>query len=78
MDLASVWNAAHAEGLASAVTAASEVIDQVLAVDPLGSSESRAGETRVFFAPPLTVYFFIDEHKQIVHLEQLRFHRMSR
>jgi hypothetical protein len=56
--LAALWTSATDR---NAVTAAANRIDADLARDPLSACESRAGNTRFYYVPPLAVYFNVDE-----------------
>lgn len=56
--LAALWTAAADR---DAVTAAANQIDADLTRNPLTAGESRMGNTRVHFAPPLAVYFDVDK-----------------
>jgi hypothetical protein len=58
-DLAECW----AQGDSTerqAITEAANLIDEILASDPIGSSESRAGEKRIMFSDPLGAIFKVD------------------
>lgn len=56
-ELAEIWlNAADR----AAVTAAAHQIDTSLRVDPFTQGESRSGNRRILFAPPLGVDFEIE------------------
>jgi plasmid stabilization system protein ParE len=57
-DLAEIWLAAHDR---QAVTDAANLIDTSLRRNPLVCGESRLGNTRVMFVPPLVVYFDVYE-----------------
>jgi hypothetical protein len=72
-DLSRLYLLAKEEGSANEFALASHQIDVMLSRDPFDCSESRDGETRVFFALPLSVYFIVDEEQRIVHLKQLRY-----
>jgi hypothetical protein len=71
-DLPKLYLLAKEEGCANEFALASHQIDVMLAKAPFDCSESRDGETCVFFALPLSVYFIVDEELRIVHLKQLR------
>lgn len=64
-DLAGIWTQAD-PALRQAVTRAAHIVDQVLQDDPLDSGESREGQLRVMFAPPLGVQFQVDPDSQMV------------
>jgi hypothetical protein len=55
--LADIWTRATDR---TAVTQASFSLDQALASDPLDTGESRPGNTRVAFVPPLGILFNVD------------------
>jgi hypothetical protein len=58
-----------------ALTAASHAIDQRLSINPRGEGESRAGNRRIAFFPPLFVTFEIDDDHQTVVVGQVRLFR---
>jgi hypothetical protein len=51
-----------------AITAATQAIDQELRNDPAVKGESREGEDRACFVPPLGVLFDIDTAKRVVRI----------
>jgi hypothetical protein len=55
-----------------AVTAASRAIDEILREAPLAFGESRDGELRVGFEPPLAVWFIITESDRTVVIVRFR------
>jgi hypothetical protein len=64
-DLAALWVRADSV-LRQAINAATNAIDRSLQDDPENLGESRAGETRVFFAHPLGVSFQVDSSQRVV------------
>jgi hypothetical protein len=64
-DLADLWNNAPDR---AAVTAAANAIDVRLARDPLSQGESREGNTRILFVPPLAVVFEVDTARRHVRI----------
>jgi len=52
----------------SAVTAAVEEIDRILAADPHDAGESRSGQTRILFVAPLGVFFDIHDSSRLVEV----------
>lgn len=56
----------------SAVTAASRAIDEILGEAPLAFGESRDGELRVGFEPPLAVWFIVTESDRTVVIVRFR------
>jgi plasmid stabilization system protein ParE len=52
----------------SAVTEAVDRIDRQLAIDPQHAGESRSGDIRVLFEPPVGVFFEVEEHARAVHV----------
>ena len=52
----------------TAVTAAVAEIDRLLAGNPHQAGESRSGELRVLFVPPLGVFFEVEEPARTVHV----------
>jgi plasmid stabilization system protein ParE len=63
--LADIWlNAADR----AAVTASANWIDQQLRHDPANEGESRDGKTRIFFVPPLVIFFEVDEAGRTVYV----------
>lgn len=64
-DLAALWNAAPDR---QAVADAADEIDTSLARDPFGQSESRGGQTRFLFAPPLAVLYDVDQAARSVRV----------
>jgi plasmid stabilization system protein ParE len=56
--LAAIWNAAADR---RAVTAAANELDRLLATDPMEVGESRSGDMRVEFVPPLGANFRVYE-----------------
>jgi plasmid stabilization system protein ParE len=64
-ELARLWTNAPDR---NAVTAAADVIDDLLGRDPLSQGEARADDTRLLFVPPLTVLFQVSEADRTVHV----------
>lgn len=52
----------------TAITAAVDELDRLLARDPQEAGESRSESVRIVFVPPLGVFYEIDEATQIVHV----------
>jgi hypothetical protein len=63
--LADLWLEAEDRTL---VTAAIAEIDRTLGRDPFTAGESRSEEIRVLFAPPLGVFFEIDDSLDTVRV----------
>jgi plasmid stabilization system protein ParE len=63
--LATIWNAAHDR---RTVTAAADELDRLLADDSLDLGESRAGNDRIAFVPPLGATFRVDERRRTVRV----------
>jgi plasmid stabilization system protein ParE len=55
-----------------AVTAATRAIDEILRAAPLAFGESRDGELRVGFEPPLAVWFSVTESDRTVVIVRFR------
>jgi plasmid stabilization system protein ParE len=49
-----------------AVRRAADEIDRLLGVDPLSAGESRIGNTRFLFVPPLGIYFDVVPDDRLV------------
>src|SRR6266851_4835484 len=62
-DLARIWLNASDR---NSVTAASAAIDTALRRDPLGFGESRSGQRRILFMPPLPVYYIVLQDDRLV------------
>lgn len=62
-DLATIWMRARDK---QAVRAAADQIDTELERDPLQAGESREGNNRIFFFPPLAVSFDVDTARRRV------------
>ena len=74
-DLANIWMAASAEDRAS-VTYAAGRIESLLKFDPQLAGESRSGDERIVFLPPLVFSIKIRELDRIVEI--LSVHPMPR
>jgi len=61
-----------ASGDRRAVTAATRAIDEILRAAPLAFGESREGELRVGFEPPLAVWFTVTESDSTVVIVRFR------
>jgi plasmid stabilization system protein ParE len=61
-----------ASGDRRAVTAAARAIDEILRAAPLAFGESRDGELRVAFEPPLAVWFTVTESDRTVVIVRFR------
>jgi mRNA-degrading endonuclease RelE of RelBE toxin-antitoxin system len=70
MNYAVIWTKKAADQLAqawldatdrTAVQRASNLIDTLLATDPRAHGESRRGNDRLFYEPPLAVYYRVDD-----------------
>lgn len=71
-DLARVWLNADS-ATRRAITAATDQIDSNLSREPENAGESRAGNRRVVFVPPLVVVFSVDtkQHRvRVLHVWQ--------
>ncbi len=64
-ELASTWVDADSTQR-EAITAATAKIDEVLTISPGEVGESRSGNRRIAFVPPLGVAFAVDDAKQRV------------
>jgi len=63
-----------ASGDRRALTAATRAIDEILRAAPLAFGESRDGELRVGFEPPLAVWFTVAESDRTVVIVRFRLH----
>jgi len=61
-----------ASGDRHAVTTASRAIDQILREAPMTFGESRDGQLRVGFEPPLAVWFIVTESDRTVVIVRFR------
>jgi plasmid stabilization system protein ParE len=68
-ELARVWVDATDR---DAVTAASHRVEQLLGRDPLGQGESRSGNARVMFDPPLAVVYRVNTARRRVTIFSVR------
>lgn len=66
-DLARAWAQSN-PNLQNSITAAVQIIDQKLQNDPFEDSESRSGNTRILFVPPLGVMIEVDEGNRNVRV----------
>jgi hypothetical protein len=73
-ELTTLWLQAEAF-LRPAITAATHQIDQQLRTDPIGGSESRSGITRVLFANPLGVNFYLEPGRRAVCVTRVWLYR---
>lgn len=64
-ELADIWNNAADR---NADTRASYPLDQRLAADPLNEGESRAGNERITFEPPLQILFRVSAANRTVYV----------
>jgi plasmid stabilization system protein ParE len=62
-ELADLWTNATDR---DAVTAAADEIERLLSRDPLGHGESRSGNRRILFEPPLAVLYRVDPQRRAV------------
>jgi hypothetical protein len=62
-ELAELWNNA---GDRNAVTAASNHIDHILKTAPYSNSESREGNLRIIFVPPLAALYDVSDDDRMV------------
>lgn len=62
-ELADLWTNATDRG---AITAAADEIDRLLSRDPLGQGESRSGNRRILFEPPLSALYRVDPKRRVV------------
>jgi hypothetical protein len=75
-ELAAIWNTAPDR---QAVTDAANALDKLLQVDPEDVGESRAAGTRITFAPPLGVRFFVQEQdRKVVVFAVWRFKKRTK
>jgi hypothetical protein len=68
-ELAQIWVDAADRG---AVTAASHLIEQQLGRDPMNLGESRSGNARVVFEPPLAVVYRVNNSRRRVTVVSVR------
>jgi len=73
-NLANDWIAADSEERQQ-ITAAAHAVHENLSQDPFVKSESRLGNRRVMFCPPLVVEFVVNSDSRIVTVAQVRFYR---
>jgi len=64
-ELLEIWLAADSE-LRAEITTATHTLDTHLATDPNQVGESRSGDGRIAFVPPLAVLFELQPSNQIV------------
>lgn len=57
----------------AALTSAARAIEEILRTAPLAFGESRGGELRVGFEPPLAVWFTVTEFDRTVVIVRFRF-----
>jgi hypothetical protein len=50
------------------IGAAADAIDRLLEIDPLGQGESREGDQRILFYPPLAVQYLVDAKNRWVYV----------
>jgi plasmid stabilization system protein ParE len=62
-ELADLWTNATDR---NAVTAAADEVERLLSRDPLGQGESRSGNRRILFEPPLSVLYRVDPKRRTV------------
>ncbi len=67
-ELADLWN--HAPGRQE-ITDAADAIDAILRADPYAASESREGNLRILFVPPLAVLFDVSDPDCLVTVRAL-------
>jgi plasmid stabilization system protein ParE len=77
-----IWNRRSLEALAAlwvdraseraAISDATALIDGLLQANPQEQGESREGNERIVFAPPLVVAFAIDDSRQLVRITRVR------
>jgi len=65
--LARAWAQANSN-LQKSIATAVHIIDQKLQTDPFNESESRSGDARRLFVPPLGVMIEVDEEKRNVRV----------
>ena len=73
-ELTTLWIQADPT-LRPALTAASHTLDQRLSINPRREGESRSGNRRIAFFPPLFVTFDVDDDHQTVVVGQVRMFR---
>jgi type II secretory pathway predicted ATPase ExeA len=73
-DLARLWNQSDSS-LRQAIRTASNEIDRRLKRDALNEGESRAGNRRITFVPPLAAVFRIEKDGRTVSVLELRMFR---
>jgi hypothetical protein len=69
-ELASLWIKENAEQR-RAITAATDLIDRLLQVEPSVEGESRPHNRRILFVPPLGVLFKVDSQRAVVRVVQV-------
>jgi hypothetical protein len=62
-ELADLWNHAHNR---QEITDAADTIDSILRANPYVDSESREGNLRILFVPPLAVLFDVSDPDYLV------------
>jgi plasmid stabilization system protein ParE len=67
--LAQLWTSATDR---AGITAAANYIEVLLQRDPRSQGESRTGNTRILFVPPLAVLYRINEQKRKVRIIRVR------
>lgn len=68
-ELAQIWVSTSDQ---SAVTRAANEIERILGRDPLGVGESRDGNARVYFHPPLVVDYRVSQSRRRVAIYSVR------
>jgi hypothetical protein len=71
--LTACYLTARADGLADAVTQATNRIDAVLRANPLDQGESREGESRLLIDRPLSVEYEVFEDERVVVVLTVRY-----
>jgi hypothetical protein len=62
-ELADLWTGAADR---AAVASAADAVEALLERDPLSQGESRAGDDRLLFYPPLSFLFQVDQDQRLV------------
>ncbi|MFQ5731401.1 MAG: hypothetical protein ACE5KM_05535 [Planctomycetaceae bacterium] len=69
-ELAAIWATAD-ESARTATTQAAHQVDTLLSNGPLNEGESRAGDYRIMYVPPLAIYYRVDLASRVVIVNQV-------
>jgi plasmid stabilization system protein ParE len=73
-ELANIWTSANSD-LRQAVTRAADAVDQRLSGTPRMEGESRSGDLRITFVPPLAIDFRVEPDSKTVSVLHVRLSR---